>query len=383
MGHRHRRSPGRAKWSTIRSVETTTLGRGVTVEAVVWGGGRRTMSRSVVEGTHHNGGSSPAMSSTANRPFHRGRRHPSLRFGALVGALVVTLGGLAIDTDALGAGHLFDRAVAEVDRLIAGPAQDRPTVATVFATPRPAASPGPNLATYDPPISTARPSGAAVSTPTAEPTPEPTPAPVAVDVDIAADPAGIFASEVKDTWCAPAGVQITLAYLGKADTSIAFQRELQGRVHEWESYADSHNGGWGPAAMAQALAAYGVPGYQVRTYKTRQGALLDAATAIETTGSPAILLAWRGAHTWVMTGFRADADPAIFPDATIDGAYIVDPWYPRVSSIWGPSDPPGTFQDKAEMIRNYLAWKRPEGKYPGRDGRFIAVVPTVKVGAGD
>ena len=58
-----------------------------------------------------------------------------------------------------------------------------------------------------------------------------------------------------------------------------------------------------------------------------------------------LLLAWNGAHTWVMNGFRADGDPAIFPNAKVTGAYILDPWYPDVSSIWGPSDPPGTFQD--------------------------------------
>jgi hypothetical protein len=89
-------------------------------------------------------------------------------------------------------------------------------------------------------------------------------------------------------------------------------------------------------------------------------------------------MAWRGAHTWIMSGFRADADPAVFADAKVTGAYILDPWYPDVSSIWGPSDPPGTFQNEAEMIRNYLKWKRPEGKYPERDGLYIAVVPTVK-----
>ena len=129
--------------------------------------------------------------------------------------------------------------------------------------------------------------------------------------------------------------------------------------------------------MALALDAYGAPGYEVRAYKTRQDALRDAATAIEATGSPVILLAWRGAHTWVMTGFRADADPAMFADATIGGAYIVDPWYPRVSSIWGPSDPPGTFQDNDEMKRNFLPWKRPEGLYRDRDGKFIVVQPTI------
>ena len=130
--------------------------------------------------------------------------------------------------------------------------------------------------------------------------------------------------------------------------------------------------------MALALKAYGVPGYEIRAYNTRQGALRGAARALEATNAPVILLAWRGAHTWVMTGFRADADPALFKDAKITGTYILDPWYPRVSSIWGPSDPPGTFQNESEMIRNYLQWKRPEGKYPDRDGKYIIVAPTIK-----
>jgi hypothetical protein len=296
----------------------------------------------------------------------------------------VTLSGLAVATDALGAGRLFDRAVAKIDRIIAGPVPDRATVETVLVTPRPVTpAPSPSHTARPSPPSTADATGPVLPSATLEPTPEPTPARVPIDLDIAADPAGIFASEVKDTWCSPAGVQITLAFVGKADTSVGFQRELQSRVHEWESAADSHNGEWGPSAMALALDAYGAPGYQVRAYKTRQDALRDAAAAIESTGSPVILLAWRGAHTWVMTGFRADADPAVFPDAKVAGAYIVDPWYPRVSSIWGPSDPPGTFQDEREMVRNFLGWKRPEGHYPDRDGLFIAVVPTVKLSAGD
>jgi hypothetical protein len=219
--------------------------------------------------------------------------------------------------------------------------------------------------------------GAASPSPQPSPTRSLAPARVPVDIDIAANPEAFFAHELKVTWCAPAGVQMALALLGLGDTSTAFQRELQGRVREWESYRDSHNGKWGPSAMALALAAYGAPGYEVRGYKTRADALRDTAVAIETTRSPAILLAWRGAHTWLMTGYRSDADPRLFPDAIVEGAYILDPWYPSVSSIWGPSDPPGTFQDAAEMVRNYLRWKRPEGRYPGRDGLFIAVVPTV------
>ena len=78
-----------------------------------------------------------------------------------------------------------------------------------------------------------------------------------------------------------------------------------------------------------------------------------------------------------MTGYRADAEPTIFRDAAVKGTYIYDPWYPRVSTIWGPSDGPGVFQDDAEMERNYLRWERPEGDYLERDGKYIAVVPTI------
>jgi len=104
--------------------------------------------------------------------------------------------------------------------------------------------------------------------------------------------------------------------------------------------------------------------------------MADGARAIETTHSPVVLMTWRGAHSWVMTGFRADGDPLLFDDARISGIYLLDPWYPRISSIWGPADPPGTFEDLDRMKTNYLPWRRPEGSYPDRDGLFLAVVPT-------
>lgn len=213
--------------------------------------------------------------------------------------------------------------------------------------------------------------------PTPIPTPTPTPARLPVDVALPIDPEAVFAHELRITWCSPAGIQIVLAIHGRGDTSNALQREIAGRVGEFESWADSHNGGWGPASIAEAIAAYGVPGYEVRAYPTRADALRASAIAIARTGAPVVLLAWRGAHVWVMSGYRADADPLVFADAIVSGAYILDPWYPDVSSIWGPSDPPGSFQDAAEMKRNYLPWKRPEGRYPERDGQFIAVIPTL------
>jgi hypothetical protein len=310
--------------------------------------------------------------------------HPRRRTQILSGAAIVCLlflaaGGTAIATNTLGAGDKFDHLLARIDRFLAGPPPDVPSVTVQVddgdETDPPDATPTP--------IPTATPSLEPGETPPPTPIPTATPTPVpgrvAVDVNIVSKPKKVFASELKDTWCSTAGVQITLAVLGLADTSDGFQKELQSKVHGWESYRDSHNGDWGPGAMALALDAYGAKGYEVRAYKTRNGALRDAAKQIEATNSPVLLLAWRGAHTWVMTGFRADADPAIFKDATVSGTYILDPWYPRISSIWGASDPPGTFQDTSEMERNYLKWNRPEGNYADRDGLYIAVVPTIPV----
>jgi hypothetical protein len=304
-------------------------------------------------------------------PPPRRRRRVLQALGALGLALAV-VGTTAVWTDTLGAGDRWERILDRVDRFIAGPVPDRPSVPTVVVTPRPILAPTarPTRAPTLPPLATPEPS----------PTPEPTPARVPVDVDMATDPDAAFSHEIKNTWCAPAGITMVLALYGQVTASDDIQREIAGRVHEFESYDDSHNGGWGPASMSEALAAYGVPGYEVHAFETREDALRGSAVAIEATGAPVVLLAWRGAHTWVMTGFRADADPAIFPDAVVSGAYILDPWYPDISSIWGPSDPPGTFQDEAEMVRNFLPWKRPEGKYPDRDGRFIVMIPTLPLG---
>ncbi len=301
------------------------------------------------------------------------RTHRRLR-RFVVGAVLVAIVGaslttVAIATDTFGAGERWISVLGRVERFIAGPVPDRPTLGTVRVTEPPETDPPPTPS----PAPASQPPGV-----TPPPTPSPTPAPerVAVDFDIVTRPKTVFASQHHKDWCAPAGVQTVLAILGKSDTKPQTQISIAGRIRQWEAYSDSHNGDWGPAAMALALDTYGVPGYEVRAFETMTYALRDAAVAIQDTNSPAILLAWRGAHTWVMSGYRADADPAVFRNTTIEGAYILDPWYPRISSIWGASNPPGTFTTFDELRENFLPWRRPEGTYADRDGLWITVVPT-------
>jgi hypothetical protein len=312
--------------------------------------------------------------------FGRPRRSRTRK--VLTAALAVVLAGgalgtAAVATNAFGAGEKWQNLVKRVDLLL-NPPPDRPIAEEPVITPEPEPTDTPT------PEPTATPSQASGETPAPTPSPTPEPRRVKVDVDILKErgtaPDSVFQSEQTVEWCAPAAVQITLATLGLADTRPAFQNELVSRIGEWESWRDSHNGDWGPHAMRLALEAYGADGYVVKAYVSRHDALRDAARAIKATGAPVILLAWKGAHAWVMTGYRADADPSIFRNAQVRGAYILDPWYPRNSTIWGQSDGPGVFQDSAEMERNFLPWHRPEGQYPGRDDNFIIVMPTRSVG---
>jgi hypothetical protein len=308
---------------------------------------------------------------------------PVRRLAGVLGALALGVFAVAV---AIGTWNLVNEAADEVlgtppPVAAAGSPSPRPSTAgSPGASVDPSASPDP-APSVDPSASIdPLPSGAPAS-PSAEPEPTPTPKPERrpVDLVIESKPARVFASEAKDTWCAAAAVQIALNVngpRGRADTSTAFQTRVRELQVAMTTRKDSRNGGAGPLGMIGSLEALGKVDYKLKVYPTRDEAVRGAAEAITRTGHAAILLAWRGAHAWVMTGYRADADPTIFRNVRMKGAYIVDPWYPRVSSIWGPSDKPGVFQDRAEMKRNFLPWRRPEGRYPSRDGRFLVLVPT-------
>jgi len=297
-----------------------------------------------------------------------------LRIGrAQIAAIVLAcmlVGIVAVWSNAFSVSDRLHRLAHRIELLV-DPPPDRPIADIVRITPRPSS------AAVAPPSSAPVVAGSPSIVGSPEPTATPAPQRVSVDVNLLKHPEDAFISEEYDhTWCAVAGTQIVLGMWGKAPLTLAFQKELASRIGEWESRRDSLNGGWGPAAMVAALKAYGVPGYEVRAYDTRADALFDAAKAIEKLHAPVLLLAWRGAHTWVMTGFRADADPLVFANAKVKGTYILDPWYPLISKIWPRSLPPGAYHDASVMRVNYLRWKRPEGHYPDRDGLFIAVVPT-------
>lgn len=279
---------------------------------------------------------------------------------------------------AVGAGIVTWNAVGRATSSAFARAPETPSPSATLAASASAASPSAAPSGRDAVVATPAVSPSPTAAATAAPSPTAKPVRKAVNVDVVAKPAAVFVTEKRKTWCAAAAVQIVLNINGKRpDTSFARQSQIHDMEVQYTDRADSRNGGTGPEGMVATLNRLGKVDYELGVFKTRSSALRASAKAIAKTGRPVILLAWRGAHSWVMSGYKANADPAVFSNAVVKGAYILDPWYPRVSSIWGPSDGPGVYQDNAEMIRNYLPWRRPEGHYPGRDGRFLAILPVV------
>ena len=186
------------------------------------------------------------------------RRAPSRLRRFLVGAVGVavvgaTLTSLAVATDTFGAGRCgcaceprgaihggtcagsTDHRDGQGHRAAAGNRGADPAPTATPATPKPGER-----------LTDARPD----TDSEAQAKPKP------VDVDVVRDPNKVFAHEMPD-WVRPGGVQMVLASLGTVNTSDATQREMRRTGPSVGAYSDSHNGEWGPAAMALALDAYG------------------------------------------------------------------------------------------------------------------------------
>jgi hypothetical protein len=200
-----------------------------------------------------------------------------------------------------------------------------------------------------------------------------TTAPFAIDLYEKGD----FVSQARSDWCVPAAIQ-TMANLtvgGTAgDGTVPSQRRLDRLARSLSS--DRLVGpGSEPEGWAGALNKLGFGPYVVVSVRTRDGAIKAAARAMALTGRPVGLLMWRGAHAWVMSGFEATANPATTDDFRVTYVRVVDPWYPRTSSIWGAGQRPDTRIAVSRLAADFLRWRRPAVRYTEKDGQYVLVLP--------
>ncbi len=301
----------------------------------------------------------------------RAGRRPATSIGARLLRPVAI--GLAIV--GLGAGALYatDQALTGGATLAVDPVVT-PWARQNAATPLPVVS-----ASLDPPASsTPGPSASSLGSPGASPSPsaKPSPRPSATPGPFAMDlyQKGDYVGELKDIWCVAAAMQTSMNIMNTSpDTSEA----TQGRIFALaRSIAPSPDGAAEPEAWAKGLSQLGYGKYTVTERSTVRDAIHVAARQIRLTNRPAGLVVWYGAHSWVMSGFNATADPALTDSFVVTAVRIEDVWYPRLSTIWGYSRPPDSLVPVGALPRDYLPWKMPKGSYPDKQGKFVLVVPT-------
>lgn len=191
-----------------------------------------------------------------------------------------------------------------------------------------------------------------------------------------------FVAQTNFVQCVGASMQMMLniMQLG-ADRSAATQLRLQELAREWSGQRPDGRERQGASVRgwATGLNLLGAGPYKLVGTTTIDEALITAARAIRLTGKPVGLLMWRGRHAWVMSGFRADADP-LRADATVTAVSVEDPLYPHGSSTWGPSPAPGASLSPAELGRQFVP-RRMSSRWNvsgwGRQlaGKYVLVLP--------
>jgi hypothetical protein len=187
-----------------------------------------------------------------------------------------------------------------------------------------------------------------------------------------------FVTEYEAIWCVPAAMMTMINIIDRKhqDTSRATQKRLYDLGQRLSS-KKLDGDGVEPEGWAAALNEDGYGPYGVYIAQTRRMAIHVAAKAVRMTGKPVGLVTWRGAHSWVVSGFKATADPAFTNNFEVTAVYIEDVWYPRISSIWGASSPPNTLVPVDRLDQDFLPFYRPTVAYPGKDGNFLVIEPLV------
>ncbi len=184
---------------------------------------------------------------------------------------------------------------------------------------------------------------------------------------------GDFVTQANKHQCVSAAMQIMLNIVGpKNDRRVSTQANLARLA---KRLSDAKKGGTEPEGWARGLERRGAGDYKVVAASSVASAVRRGVEALRATGRPVGLLVWRGAHSWVLHGFEATADPATTDDWKVTAIWVSDPWYPRISSIWGASRKPNQRITVKQLREDYLKWRRPTGRYPGKDGKYVMVLP--------
>jgi hypothetical protein len=189
---------------------------------------------------------------------------------------------------------------------------------------------------------------------------------------------GDHVTQYTSSWCVGASMQMMINIIepGRPDRSRRTQQQLYDLAREVSPWVERRPGastyGW-----AGGLTELGHGPYAELSATGRQEALRIAARQMRYTRKPVGLLVWRGRHAWVMSGFRATADPAYTDDFEVTHVYIEDPWAGRRSPVWGQGLRAHSLV-RVSRLSGFTRWASHHRPEFGKDGHYVIVAPLLE-----
>jgi MYXO-CTERM domain-containing protein len=185
---------------------------------------------------------------------------------------------------------------------------------------------------------------------------------------------GTFTTQKSWLWCTAAGVQIVRNIVDrKTDHTAAGQRRYFDWMRARNRYDLPLSAGVDAAGWTAGLRHFADDRYRLVASPTFDAALRSAVTRLRLTNLPVALTVSHGNHGWILTGFRATADPAKTSSFTVTSVRVTGPLY-GLQSRNGYDMAPNTKLTTAQLKRFFTPWK-----YAPRamiwDGRYVSIQP--------
>ena len=184
------------------------------------------------------------------------------------------------------------------------------------------------------------------------------------------------------SWCVGASMQMMINMIepGRPDRTRRTQARLYRFARRVDPWVETRPGasvyGW-----SEGLEKLGHGRYDELMAPTLQGILRRAAKRMRSTQRPVGLLVWDGEHAWVMSGFRATADPALTDDFKVTHVWVEDPWTGRVSRAWGAGLEAHTLLTTRQLRADFVRYSTDHPRRHDRAGKYVIVAPMAEAAA--
>jgi hypothetical protein len=186
--------------------------------------------------------------------------------------------------------------------------------------------------------------------------------------------AGVFTTQKTWLWCTAADIQIIRNIVRRTtDHSTKNQRRYFEWMRQRNRYDLPLSAGVDPQGWTAGMRHFVDDRYRLIASATFESALRLAVIRLRKTNLPVGITVSHGNHAWILTGFRATADPARTKDFRVTSVRVVGPLYGKQSKN-GYDMKPNTKLTVAQFKRFFTPW-RYAPKRMVWDGRYVSIQP--------